>query len=310
VGPHLRGSSDLVVRPYGSAASIARIADGRYAIDAVALSADGRFAVSGGHDGAIRVFALESGRCLYTLTGHGSGVHTLALSPDCHLLMSAGYDGMVRVWELDWEYDFPAAADWDERARPQLEAFLAAGELLHPGGAPAPEDRDRLAETLERVGFGWLRRSTAEAELERMWAAAHRGTSLPGMRFATSLLLAWNVAATEAAHGNAPQIELAHLLMGLTKVCELDDGTLARATRVDGEPPETLAQHVDELRASFERIAVDPKLLRRRLRVLAARAPRGGAPAAGSDGVMHRDLASRRAFDRAAAIAAETARRR
>lgn len=129
------------------------------------------------------------------------------------------------------------------------------------------------------------------------------------MRFASSLLLAWNISAGEAAYGHAPEIEPAHLLMGLTKLCDLDrDKARARAKPVDHEPPEALAHDVDELRASFGAIGLDPTVLRRRIRVLAARPPQGAARPGGDDGVMHRDRASRRTFDRAVALAADTTR--
>lgn len=160
----------------GSAESVFLSADGRFAVESVALSADGRFAVSGGSDCAIRLWELETARCLRTLTGHTAGVHSLALSADSHLLISGSFDGTVRVWELDWEYDFPEPVDWDERARPYLETFLATHALIHPGSSLTGEDHERFVVTLERVGFGWLCRDRVEAELERMWAD-HRSRS-------------------------------------------------------------------------------------------------------------------------------------
>lgn len=70
------------------------------------------------------------------------------------------------VWELDWEYEFPAPADWDERARPNLESFLAVYAMITDRTPLAPADNDRLMVMLERVGFGWLRRDGVVDELE------------------------------------------------------------------------------------------------------------------------------------------------
>jgi len=68
------------------------------------------------------------------------------------------------------------------------------------------------------------------------------------LRFASSLLLAWNISAAEAAHGDAPEIEPAHLLIGLSKRCDLDlDHARARVKAVEGEHPDALAHDIREL---------------------------------------------------------------
>lgn len=156
----------------GSAQSLALSADGRFAVEALALSADGRFAVSGGRDCAIRVWELETARCLRTLTGHTQPIASLALSADGHVLLSGSTDGTVRAWQLDWDYDFPAPAEWDEQARPYLELFIRTHAMLHPGTPPTREDHERLVVMLQRAGCGWLRRGAVVDELERMWADA------------------------------------------------------------------------------------------------------------------------------------------
>jgi WD40 repeat protein len=64
----------------------------------VALSGDGHLAASGGIDGAVRLWAAASGRCLATLQGHTGTVYGVALSGDGHLVASGGGDGTVRLW--------------------------------------------------------------------------------------------------------------------------------------------------------------------------------------------------------------------
>lgn len=140
--------------------------------ESLALSADGRFAVSGGRDCAIRMWELETERCLRTLTGHPQPIASLALSADSHVLLSGSTDGTVRAWELDWEYDFPAPAEWEEQARPHLELFIRTHAMLHPGAPLTREDHERLVAMLQRAGCGWLRRGAVVDELERMWADA------------------------------------------------------------------------------------------------------------------------------------------
>jgi len=67
----------------------------------VALSPDGRHIVSGGVDyDTLQVWELETGRCLHTLQGHTSSVNSVALSPDGRHIVSGSYDSTLRVWEL------------------------------------------------------------------------------------------------------------------------------------------------------------------------------------------------------------------
>lgn len=138
------------------------------AVESVALSADDRFAVSGGHDRTVRVWELDTGRCLLTLKGHTGEVRSVALSADSRLVISLCADGALRAWELDWEYDVRSPADWDERARPHLERFLATQTMLRTGSSFAQEDLEGLLAMLERLGFGWLEPGGVRAELQRM----------------------------------------------------------------------------------------------------------------------------------------------
>jgi WD40 repeat protein len=134
----------------------------------VAVSADGRLALSGGGDGKMRLWDLESGRCLRTVEGHADSVDALAISASRHFVLAGADDGSLRAWALDWEYEFPEPADWDEGARPQLERFLR----LHEGGRGAPswseDDFAGLLRELELSGNGWLRPDGVRAQLEQM----------------------------------------------------------------------------------------------------------------------------------------------
>jgi hypothetical protein len=70
------------------------------------------------------------------------------LSPDGRFALSGSHDNTVRLWELDWEFEPNQPADWDEGARPYLNAFL----ILHSvGQPPAQEDLGPLDERLDAI---------------------------------------------------------------------------------------------------------------------------------------------------------------
>jgi len=63
----------------------------------VAFSPDGRYAVSGGGDGAARVWETTTGNEVARMT-HDDFVLSVVFSPDGQYVASGSYDGTVRVW--------------------------------------------------------------------------------------------------------------------------------------------------------------------------------------------------------------------
>ena len=64
------------------------------------VTVDGRRAVSGSSIGSIKVWDLETGRCLRELEGHAGSVDNLALTADGRWMVSSGNDHTMRIWDL------------------------------------------------------------------------------------------------------------------------------------------------------------------------------------------------------------------
>jgi len=185
----LSGGKDWTVRLWDVATGrLQRVFEGHTAqVNSVLLSLDGLWALSGSRDKTIRLWEVATGKCCHIFEGHASQVTSVSLSPDGRFALSGGEDGTLRLWKLDWEYEFPGWADWDERARPHLETFLSlhcpyTQDHLTRSDKPQWNDDDfaRLLEDLQNRGLGWLRPEGVRKELEKMTAQWQSPVSLPG----------------------------------------------------------------------------------------------------------------------------------
>lgn len=70
-------------------------------VTSVCVMPDGRHAVSGSWDYTVKVWDLETGRCLRTLEGHRERVLTVSATPDGRRAVSGSHDKTVRVWDLE-----------------------------------------------------------------------------------------------------------------------------------------------------------------------------------------------------------------
>jgi WD40 repeat protein/tRNA A-37 threonylcarbamoyl transferase component Bud32 len=104
----------------------------------LAVTPDGKRVLSGGMDGAVRVWDPASGTEVGLLLGHRGPVTVLVVSPDGKLALSGGQDGTVRLWDLEAGLAGPSSL----RAGP---APLSEGpSSLRAGPAPVKEVRRLL----------------------------------------------------------------------------------------------------------------------------------------------------------------------
>jgi small GTP-binding protein len=69
-------------------------------IRSVNFSPDGKSALSGSDDKTVRLWEIESGRCLRVLEGHSARVRSVAWSPDGGRALSGAVNGVMRVWDV------------------------------------------------------------------------------------------------------------------------------------------------------------------------------------------------------------------
>jgi WD40 repeat protein len=130
---------------------------------------------------------LATGRCLHTFEGHKRSVGAFALTPDGRYAVSGSDDNTLRLWGLDWDYQFPELAEWDEGARPYLEIFLTLHTPYGPDGLSrvgtptwTEDDFQKLLTELGYRGYDSLRPQGVRRELEKMARDWQGPPPLPG----------------------------------------------------------------------------------------------------------------------------------
>jgi predicted NACHT family NTPase len=70
-------------------------------VNAVAFSPNGKWALSGSDDKTLKLWKVETGREIRTLTGHTDDVYAVAFSPDGKRALSGSGDNTLKLWDTE-----------------------------------------------------------------------------------------------------------------------------------------------------------------------------------------------------------------
>jgi len=118
-------------------------------VHSVGLSSKGEYALTGGTDGAVRLYDTEPVRLLHEFNGHTGQINRLEFSKDRSFAVSASEDGTLRVWRVPREV-------WQG----QQKGISSANTLPEEAAAPWTELINDLSNwvqygTGEPIEAGW-----------------------------------------------------------------------------------------------------------------------------------------------------------
>ena len=70
-------------------------------VETITFSPDGKYMASGSGDNTVKIWEVESGRELRTLSGHTDTVLSIAFSPDGKHIVSGSDDNSVQIWDVE-----------------------------------------------------------------------------------------------------------------------------------------------------------------------------------------------------------------
>jgi WD40 repeat protein len=92
--------SKIKVRSLDKGNVLYEIESDQIGMESLAYSQDGAILISGGADGAAKVWGVNSAFPLGALEGHNGGIVRILFTPDKTTLITASFDGTVRYWTI------------------------------------------------------------------------------------------------------------------------------------------------------------------------------------------------------------------
>jgi WD40 repeat protein len=199
---------DILVGPADGAGPDVRVRPPR-AVTVMAIDPADRVLVTGGPDGTVRVWDLETGRLRRVFFGHTQRLTAVAVSPDGTRVASVGWDRVVKVWDLT---GLPGAGNVGSNPQPGVHrvedcAFAPDGRELLVVRVPAGElERwDPAADVLRGTARLDLPPDTKGVVVAGRTAALSAG----GARVAAAMRARRVVGVWDAAHPAGPVATLA-----------------------------------------------------------------------------------------------------
>ena len=73
-----------------------KMSDDRWSLEASKVTI-----ISSGIDSTIKIWSVDTAKCIRVLSGHETSVRSIALTPDRQTLVSSSTDGTIRLWDLE-----------------------------------------------------------------------------------------------------------------------------------------------------------------------------------------------------------------
>ena len=161
------------------------------AVTFVTFNSDANVLASGHKNGSIRLWTIDSGKSIQTLSGHAGAVSSIAFSPDGHTIASTSKDATVRLWDVNTREQKQVLAGYD---RTVWRVFF------YPNGLPLATEfqRDGAGDQRENIRLWDLRTGHLKKTLtgHAFWVAnlsfSGDGYTLTSLSFDDTVLL-WDL---------------------------------------------------------------------------------------------------------------------
>jgi len=102
-------------------------------VNSVSFSPDGKMLASGSADNTIKLWNLENGENIYSLTVHNKSVYSVNFSPDGKMLASGSADNTIKLWDVKTGINIQTIAEHNSAVN--SVSFSPDGKMLASGSS-------------------------------------------------------------------------------------------------------------------------------------------------------------------------------